>query len=80
MTLHIYKVGEMVGLAERAGVNTTPLARYKIAQIMPAVGTQLQYRVKGDHERFERVVREGDIIALQPPPSTPGEELAGVAR
>jgi hypothetical protein len=80
MTLHVYQVGETVALAEHAGLNMTPSATYKIAKALPALGAELQYRVKGDHERFERVVRETQIIALQPSPFVANEGLAGTAR
>jgi hypothetical protein len=73
MTLHMYQVGEIVGLAAHAGLNTTPAGRYKIARTLPALGTELQYRVKGDHESFERVVREAQIIALPPSRLVPDE-------
>jgi hypothetical protein len=71
MTLHLYQLGEIVALAGHAGLNTTPSARYKVAGRLPALGTDLQYRVKGDHERFERVVREDQIIAIPQPPGAP---------
>ena len=61
MTLHMFQLGEIVALAPQAGLNTTPAGRYKIARTLPALGTELQYRVKGDHENFERVVREAHI-------------------
>jgi hypothetical protein len=79
MTLHIYQVGETVALAPHAGLNLTPFATYKIARTLPEVGTELQYRVKGDHERFERVVGEAQIIILQqsPPGTADGHGLRG---
>jgi hypothetical protein len=76
MTLHVYQVGETVALAPHAGVGLTPSATYKIARTLPELGTELQYRVKGDHERFERVVGEAQIIILQPSPSRADERRA----
>jgi hypothetical protein len=66
MTLHVYQVGETVASAPHAGVNLTPFATYKVARTLPELGTELQYRVKGDHERFERVVGEAQIISRRP--------------
>ena len=66
MTLHLYQVGQTVGLAAHAGSNLKPRATYRIAKILPEVGTELQYRIKGDHEHFERVVRQYQIVSLEP--------------
>jgi hypothetical protein len=69
MSSHLYQVGQTVRLAAHAAPNLEPSATYKIAMTLPEVGTELQYRVKGDHERFERVVRQFQILSLDPPPS-----------
>jgi hypothetical protein len=67
MADHLYKVGQNVSLAEGAGVNLKPFATYKIVATRPERGTEPRYRVKGDHEPFERVVEEFQITALVPP-------------
>jgi hypothetical protein len=72
MTAHLYKVSQHVTLNDSAGINLKPLAAYTITAILPARGSDLQYRVKGEHERFERVVAEHNIAAL-PQPSTPSQ-------
>ncbi|MFI5014852.1 MAG: hypothetical protein ACHQAY_21155 [Hyphomicrobiales bacterium] len=66
MTAHLYKVSQNVALADSAGINLKPFATYKIVATRPMRGTELQYRVKGEHERFERVVDEFQIKALEP--------------
>jgi len=57
-----------------AGPNLKPRATYKIARRLPEIGAELQYRVKGDHEHFERVVRQYEIVSLEPRSSS--EETA----
>jgi hypothetical protein len=69
MSSYLYHVGETVGLAAHAGPNLKPHATYKIARRLPEVGTELQYRIKGDHENFERVVRQYQIVSLDLSPS-----------
>jgi hypothetical protein len=77
MSSHLYQVGQTVRLAAHAGPNLEPSATYKIAMTLPEVGTEPQYRVKGDHERFERVVREFQIVSLDPsPPPSEAEKLS----
>ena len=66
MNIHLYKVSQNVLLAERAGINLKQAATYKIVATLPVRGSELQYRVKGEHERFERVVEESQITATVP--------------
>jgi len=61
MKPHSYKVDQDVLLAERAGTNLKQAATYKIVAALPARETEPQYRVKGEHERFERMVEESQI-------------------
>jgi hypothetical protein len=67
MTDHRYKVSQNVLLNDSAGIRLKPLAVYTITAILPGRDSELQYRVKGDHERFERVVDEHNIAALLQP-------------
>jgi len=66
MIPHLYQVGQTVGLAAHAGLNLRPHATYKIVRRLPELGTELQYRIKGDHENFERVVRQYEIVSVEP--------------
>jgi hypothetical protein len=66
MTTHRYKVSQNVILNDSAGIRLKPLAVYCITAILPGRDSEPQYRVKGEHERFERVVDEHHIVAIQP--------------
>jgi hypothetical protein len=67
MTAHRYKVSQNVTLNDGAGIRLKPLAIYCITAILP--GSEPQYRVKGEHERFERVVDEHHMVAILQPSS-----------
>ncbi|MFI4996168.1 MAG: hypothetical protein ACHQAQ_10345 [Hyphomicrobiales bacterium] len=67
MNIHLYKISQNVLLAEHAGINLKLAATYKIVATLPERESELQYRVKGDHERFERVVGEYQITAIEEP-------------
>jgi len=74
MTGHRYQVSQSVFLAESAGHHLKPLAAYRITAVCPPGGAGLQYRVKGDHEAFERIVSEFQITGVEPPAlATQGE-------
>ena len=64
MTAHRYKVSQNVTLNDGAGIRLKPLAIYCITAILPGRDSEPQYRVKGEHERFERVVDEHHIVAI----------------
>ena len=68
MTEHRYNVDQTVALADSAGLNLKQAGAYRITAILPERGSDLQYRVKGEHELFERVVSEHQITAPARPP------------
>lgn len=61
MAAHRYRVGQRVGILPRA-LRMPALGDYKITMLMPPTEGENQYRVKGNTESFERVVKESDII------------------
>ena len=61
MAHHKFKVGQTV-LFEPGKLGTPASSRdYKIVRLMPAENGQLQYRIKGISEVFERVARESEL-------------------
>ncbi len=69
-----FKVGDLVRVQEiRASrssdafidalLRTSMLGIYEVAAILPDVGSEPRYRVKGIAGRFERAVRESEITA-----------------
>jgi len=71
MSDHLYRLNQNISLSASAGTNLKPMAVYKIVAILPAYGDELQYRVKGDNEPFERMVGEHQIIASESPAPAP---------
>jgi len=82
MNTHLYKIDQNVLLADRAGANLKQAAVYRIVATLPARDAGPQYRVKGEHERFERMVEESQItaVALTEPPATADDGAPASAR
>lgn len=59
---YLYAVGDAVVCEMIHGAKGS--ASCSIMKQMPPVGTQLQYRIKFDDEKFERVVVEGQLAKL----------------
>jgi hypothetical protein len=59
---HLYKVGQLVSC--EAPLGTKPLNACTVTAVLPPLGSQLQYRIKSQHEAFERVVLEYQLGAL----------------
>ncbi|MGD0635365.1 MAG: hypothetical protein ABSA13_13995 [Beijerinckiaceae bacterium] len=61
-TIHLYETGDVVMCELLHGLNgTLPCT---IVKQLPPLGTQLQYRVKFNEEKFERVVQEGQLTGM----------------
>ena len=64
MSTHVFSVGELVILNRQPG-NLLPLDNsYTVKAQMPPVGVELQYRIKGLVEPYERVVTEHQLTKL----------------
>lgn len=61
MTAHKFKVGQSVTLAPARQAMPASSREYKIVRLLPAEGGQLQYRIKGVGETFERIARESEL-------------------
>jgi len=55
--MHKFKAGQMVRVLASQSPNAPPPGTYEIVRAMPSEGA-LQYRIKGLHEQFQRVVDE----------------------
>ncbi len=60
---YLYAVGDAVMCEMIHGAKGS--ASCSIMKLMPPLGTQLQYRIKFDDEKFERVVVEGQLTKLE---------------
>lgn len=62
-----FKVGQMVDfLPSQRGVAASARS-YKIMKLLPSEGGERQYRIKTIAEVFERIAREGELIATSSP-------------
>ena len=59
---HLYAVGDAVMCELLHGLNGS--AACSIVKQLPPLGTQLQYRIKYNDEKFERVVLEGQLTPM----------------
>jgi hypothetical protein len=60
-----FSVGQTVRLLQSV-VNRGKSISCEILQIMPFEGTCFQYRVRGEHERFERIAQEHELAEITP--------------
>jgi hypothetical protein len=60
MTLHKFKVGELVDFAPSRPGAATPGAQYEIVRLLPD-GSEHKYRVKSKSEPFERAAKESEL-------------------
>jgi len=64
MTSHKYKVGQNVHYASnvlRRFGGVEGIGRFRIVQLLPAEGGDLQYRIKSTAEAHERVAKESQL-------------------
>jgi len=66
MTKHIYSIGQSVHLGARAGINLDPTQIYTVTKLLPPLGVELQYRIRNEREKHERVVIEHQIRFVEP--------------
>jgi hypothetical protein len=63
MTRHIYSIGQSVTLGAGARIYSNPTV-YTVTGLLPPLGVEFQYRIRGECEAHERVVVEHTIKAL----------------
>jgi hypothetical protein len=66
MTKHIYSIGQSVRLGARAGTNLDPTEIYTVTALLPPVGVELQYRIRNEREKHERVAVEHLMRSVEP--------------
>lgn len=64
MAGHSFTLGDIVCFQGRALVKLP--ARFEVTALMPQRDGVVQYRIKSEDERFERVVSEDDIELVRP--------------
>ena len=61
MAAHLYSIGQEVRLKSRIGMSPTAAEIYRVTARLPAVQNSLQYRIRNDEERHERVATEDSL-------------------
>ncbi|VVT07876.1 hypothetical protein [Rhizobium sp. EC-SD404] len=76
---HRYEVGQVVQIKSGLARTQTPATTYHVTATLPPRGNALQYRIRNDEERHERVVTQDDIEPAgdQQTPSTLMERTFG---
>lgn len=65
METHRYSVGQTARLLQ-SSINRGKSISCEILQIMPFDGICFQYRVRGEHERFDRIALEHELAENAP--------------
>jgi hypothetical protein len=65
LTTHKFEVGQDVRIVSSTDLRLQmKLSRFKVLRLLPETTEgQPEYRIKGEHEAFERLVLERDIAA-----------------
>jgi len=58
---HVFKVGQRVRLKSRFGAGVKAPEYYRVTATMPPVGGELQYRIRSDEERHDRVATQDNL-------------------
>ena len=69
---HRFSVGQIVRLTNRIGVWPKSDEVYRITGTLPARDNSLQYRIRNDGERHERVATEDNLELVEAPPIPDG--------
>jgi len=61
---HLYRIGEKVTFNPGIGVTVQAAGTFTVLVQLPPLGDVLQYRIKSDHEPYERVVSEHQLVRV----------------
>ncbi|WOJ91147.1 hypothetical protein RZS28_07690 [Methylocapsa polymorpha] len=61
MAKHIYSIGQQVSFDGSGGTYLKLAGVFTVTRLMPPLGTEFQYRIKGGAEAHERVVLEHEL-------------------
>ena len=72
---HLFAVGQAVRLRSSFGTFLKTAEIYHITGTLPPRGNSLQYRIRNDDERHERVATQDSLEPIRPPQSNEGATL-----
>ena len=62
--VHSFSIGQIVRMKGRVGLPPSTAEFYRITAMLPARDNSLQYRIRSDDERHERVATEDSLEAV----------------
>ena len=65
MPTHLFAISQLVRLRWRPGLSPKTPEVYRITNLLPERHNSLQYRVRSDEERHERVMTEDDLEEMR---------------
>lgn len=74
---HRFRVGQLVRMKSFLTTLSTSSEVFRITGAMPARGGSLQYRIRNDEERHDRMATEDSLEAIDEQPTTANENLEG---
>lgn len=72
---HLFAVGQMVRLRGSLGTFPKSAETYRVTATLPPRGDSLQYRIRNDDERHERMVTQDSLEPVGTSQSGEGETL-----
>ncbi len=64
MTAHRFAVGDQVRIKGGFGAQPSDADMFRVTATMPPAGLSLQYRIRNEEERHERVAKEENLEAV----------------
>jgi hypothetical protein len=64
---HKYSVGQIVRFSHNGYLSVATREDFKVMRLLPAEGSECEYRIKCPGEPFERVARESQLDRLPRP-------------
>lgn len=61
MTAHRFQVGQVVTFTQTSFGRITDHGPFRIEQLLPATGAEVQYRISAEGQSLERVVLESEL-------------------
>lgn len=65
---HLFRVGQIVRIKSRLGASPKTAEFYRVTGTLPPRDNSLQYRIRNDGERHERVATEDSLEPVSEPP------------
>ncbi len=72
---HLFAMGQAVRMRGGFGASLKSADVFHVTATLPPRGGSLQYRIRNDEERYERVMTQDELEAVTAPPLSDGATL-----